>query len=93
MYITQKNMPADTFLKQISSFFNYLFIASPFTSLSQPTEQFIKIIVAPAHPHWIYKRGEKATFNVSVLQNGNTLKNTKVRYQGGGPEKTDHCLT
>jgi cephalosporin-C deacetylase-like acetyl esterase len=60
--------------------------------LAQPTEPFIKIIVAPDHTDWIYTTGEKASFNIAVLQNGNPLKNINVRYQFG-PEKMEPVKT
>jgi hypothetical protein len=55
-------------------------------SIAQPTEQFIKVVVAPDHTNWEYKLGEPVKFTVSVLQNGNLLKNTTVAYELG-PEK------
>lgn len=57
-------------------------------TFAQPTEKFIKVIVAADHTDWTYKVGEKAKFTVSVLQNGNLLKNAKVRYEIG-PEKME----
>lgn len=55
---------------------------------AQPTEQFIKVIVAPDHSDWVYKSGESAKFTITVLQNGNPLRDVKIRYQIG-PEKMD----
>jgi cephalosporin-C deacetylase-like acetyl esterase len=55
---------------------------------AQPTEQFVKVIVAPDHDNWTYKSGEKVKFSVSVLQNGNLLKNVKIIYEIG-PEKME----
>jgi hypothetical protein len=55
---------------------------------AQPAEQFIKVIVAPDHPDWTYAPGEKVKFNITILQNGNALKNTVVKYETG-PEKMD----
>ncbi len=64
--------------------------------IAQPTEQFIKVIVAPDHVNWIYRPGEKVSFNITVLQNGNLLKNVKLKYQFGPermePQKTDSLL-
>src|SRR5688572_26281421 len=59
-----------------------------FSIQAQPTEQAIKVIVAPDHDNWTYKTGEKVKFTISVLQNGNPLKNVKVVYEYG-PEKMD----
>lgn len=53
---------------------------------AQPAEKIVKVIVAPDHDNWTYKPGEKAKFTITVLKNGNPLKNVKVRYEIG-PEK------
>jgi cephalosporin-C deacetylase len=58
----------------------------------QPREQLIKVIVAPDHPDWQYKLGEKAKFTISVLQYGSPIKNVKVRYEIM-PEKMDAVRT
>ena len=71
---------------------NFLFVFFIFNSyffgVAQPTEKFIKVVVAPDHTDWTYKPGEKVKFTVSVLQNGNLVKNAKVRYEIG-PEKME----
>ncbi|WP_247234995.1 acetylxylan esterase [Telluribacter sp. SYSU D00476] len=54
--------------------------------LAQPVERFVKVLVAPDHTDWTYRTGEKAKFTVSVLQNGNPVKNAVVKYEIG-PEK------
>ncbi|MBN8790139.1 MAG: acetylxylan esterase [Terrimonas sp.] len=60
---------------------------------AQPAGQLIKVIVAPDHTDWVYKPGEKVKFTITVLQNGNMLKNAIVKYEVGpekmNPEKTD----
>jgi cephalosporin-C deacetylase-like acetyl esterase len=48
----------------------------------------IKLVVAPDHSDWLYKTGENVKFSISVLQNGNPVKNAVVRYTIG-PEKMD----
>lgn len=58
---------------------------------AQPTESFIKVVVAPDHSDWTYKVGEPVKFTVTVLQNGNPLRDAKVRYQVG-PEKLEPTL-
>ncbi len=66
-----------------------LFIACSFTLTSahaQPTEKSVKVIVAPDHDNWLYKPGEKVNFTITVLRNGNPIKDVKVRYEVG-PEK------
>ncbi len=52
-------------------------------TFGQPVEQYIKVVVAPDHSDWTYKTGEPAKFLISVLQNGNPLKDVKVKYQVG----------
>ena len=61
-------------------------------AIAQPAEQMVKVIVAPNHPNWIYKVGEKVSFSVSVLQFGNPVKTAKVKYEVG-PEKMDPVKT
>jgi cephalosporin-C deacetylase-like acetyl esterase len=63
-----------------------LLFAFSFRGLAQPPEQFVKVIVAPDHPNWEYKMGEPVLFTISVLQNGNPLKNVALKYELG-PEK------
>ncbi len=65
-----------------------LFIASITISHAQPAEQFIKVIVAPDHSDWKYTIGEKVSYHITVLQNGNALKNVTVKYEIG-PERMD----
>ncbi len=55
---------------------------------AQPTEQAVKVVVAPDHDDWSYKSGEKINFRITVLQNGNAVKNVKVKYEAG-PEKME----
>ena len=66
--------------------FSVFFISFSITVYSQPTEQMIKVVVAPDHSDWLYKIGEPVKFSISVLQYGNPLKNAVVRYSIG-PEK------
>ncbi|MEP7372213.1 MAG: acetylxylan esterase [Chitinophagaceae bacterium] len=81
-------MPAVIF-KQFRRFIPVLILSvvSNFCS-AQPMEQFIKVIVAPDHTDWTYTPGEKVKFNITILQNGNALKNAAVKYEVG-PEKMD----
>ncbi len=71
--------------RQLALLFPLLLI-SFFNLNAQPSEQFIKVVVAPNHTNWVYKQGESVKFTISVLQNGNLLKNTIVTYELG-PEK------
>ncbi|HWV73407.1 MAG TPA: acetylxylan esterase [Pseudosphingobacterium sp.] len=64
----------------------FFLLATVLRVTAQPSEQFIKVIVAPNHENWEYKLKEPVTFTITVLQNGNPLKNIPVRYELG-PEK------
>lgn len=67
--------------------FAFLFFIIVF-SYAQPSEQFVKVVVAPDHNDWTYKTGENVKFTISILQNGNLLKNAVVKYEMG-PEKME----
>jgi cephalosporin-C deacetylase len=80
-----------------SQAFLFLFFFCAFLSLSpllqaQPTEKYVKVTVAPEHADWTYKPGEKVKFAVSVLQSGNPVAATAVRYELG-PEKMEPTKT
>jgi cephalosporin-C deacetylase len=75
-------------MKSTHSLFLCLFIIASATLRAQPVEQSTKVIVAPDHDNWTYKPGEKAKFSILILQNGNPLKNAKIRYEFG-PEKME----
>ncbi len=77
---------------QRTTWWIFVLLVFPIMGLAQPTEQFIKVVVAPDHTNWTYRVNEKVTFNITVLQNGNPLKNVKLRYQFG-PEKMDPVKT
>ncbi|MBK8655383.1 MAG: acetylxylan esterase [Haliscomenobacter sp.] len=55
---------------------------------AQPAERMVKVIVAPDHTDWTYKTGEPVKFTITVLQNGNVVKNAVVTYETG-PEKME----
>ncbi len=55
---------------------------------SQPSEQIVKVVVAPDHSDWLYKTGEKVKFTISVYQYGNLLKTASLKYEIA-PEKMD----
>ncbi|MEO6723545.1 MAG: acetylxylan esterase [Ferruginibacter sp.] len=63
------------------------FLISSF-SYAQPVEQLVKVIVAPDHADWVYATGEKVKFTITVLQNGNAVKNIPLKYEVG-PEKME----
>lgn len=58
---------------------------------AQPVEQYVKVLVAPERADWTYKSGEQVTFLITVLQNGNPMRNAVVNYQVG-PEKLEPTL-
>jgi hypothetical protein len=70
-------------LHRLIPFLSFLLFIATAQLHAQPSEQFIKVIVAPDHTNWEYALGEPVTFTVSVLQNGNVLKNTVIRYELG----------
>ncbi len=65
--------------------FSLLFVAA---ASAQPVEQFVKVVVAPDHSDWIYKTGEAVKFSITILKDGNPLKNAIVKYEVG-PEKME----
>ena len=75
-------------MKKLSSTIYLLLIICCNNLFAQPTEQMIKLVVAPDHSDWLYKTGENVKFTISVLQNGNPVKNAVIRY-AIGPEKMD----
>ena len=58
------------------------------TLFGQPVTTLVKVIVAPDHADWLYKNNEPVKFTVSVLKDGNPLKNVFIKYQVG-PEKME----
>lgn len=48
---------------------------------AQPPEKSIKVLVAPDHTNWEYKKGENVQFTISVFQNGNPVKNANIHYE------------
>jgi cephalosporin-C deacetylase len=74
-------------MKNLKSLLFLLFaLISVSESFAQTQEQLVKVIVAPDHTDWSYHSGEKAKFNVTIVQYGNVLKNAKIRYDVG-PER------
>lgn len=65
-----------------------LFVIISASAKAQPVEQFVKVVVAPDHTDWTYKTGEAVKFQISVLKDGNPVRNVVVKYEVG-PEKMD----
>ncbi|MCK9410786.1 MAG: acetylxylan esterase [Prolixibacteraceae bacterium] len=77
--------------KQTLSFF-FLFFLSSLVLIAQP----IKIVVAPDHANWVYKKGESARFQVTVMKNSEAIQNVKIKYEVGPemmtPTKRDSAV-
>jgi cephalosporin-C deacetylase len=59
-----------------------------FSTQAQPTQQLVRVVVAPDHTNWTYKTGEEVKFSITVLRGGNPISNVKIKYEIG-PEKMD----
>lgn len=75
-------------MKKKHIIFLALYLIAYAVAFAQPVNTFIKVIVAPDHSDWLYKINEPAIFKVTVLKDGNPLKNIKIKYQVG-PEKME----
>lgn len=72
-------------IKMYSFFLFFLALALCLNLHGQPVERLIKVSVAPEHSDWIYKKGEKPLFIVTVSKNNQPVKGTKI-YWELGPE-------
>lgn len=70
-------------LKKLKVLFLLGCVLSAFILSAQPIERLVKIIVAPDHANWVYRPGEKANFQVTVLKNSETVPNAKIKYEFG----------
>ena len=59
----------------------FLILLWVFEITAQPRDKYIKVVVAPDHPDWLYKTGEKVNFRVSVLKDGNPIKGIDIDYE------------
>lgn len=84
-------------LKNLKLFLVLGFVLSIFFATAQPVEKLVKIVVTPDHANWIYKPGEKASFQVAVMKNSELLQNVKIRYEFGpemlAPTKRDSAVS
>lgn len=82
--------------KKLKVLFLLSWVLSTFILTAQPTEKLVKIVVAPDHANWVYKPGEKANFQVTVMKNSEPLSNVKIRYEFGPemmtPTKRDSAV-
>lgn len=69
-----------------------VFVALAFHLSAQPIEQRVKVIVAPDHSDWTYKSGEQIKFVITVLEDGNPVKDVRIKYQIG-LEKLEPTIT
>lgn len=69
--------------KKLKTLFILSWVLSAFILTAQPVEKLIKIVVAPDHADWVYKPGEAARFQVSVLKNSEPVQNVKIKYEFG----------
>lgn len=83
-------------LKNLKTFLLLGCVLSTFLLSAQPIERLVKIIVAPDHANWVYKPGEKASFQVTVLKYSEPLPNVKIKYEFGPemmtPTKADSAV-
>lgn len=75
-------------LKKLRTFLMLGCLLSGFILSAQPIERLVKIVVAPDHANWVYKPGEKANFQVTVLKNSESLSNVKIKYEFGPEQMT-----
>lgn len=67
-----------------------LFIAGiSFQSSAQPARQLVQVIVTPDRADWTYEKGERAEFQIMVLQNNVPLDGIEVNYRIN-PEKMEN---
>ena len=72
--------------KKLRTFLMLGCLLSGFILSAQPIERLVKIVVAPDHANWVYRSGEKANFQVTVLKNSEPVPNAKIKYEFG-PEQ------
>jgi cephalosporin-C deacetylase len=68
-----------------------LFWLSLLTAIAQPARRPVEVIVTMDRDDWTYKTGDKVQFLVTVMRNGNMVKNASVRYEIG-LEKLDPTI-
>jgi cephalosporin-C deacetylase len=60
-----------------------LLVLLSIVALAQTQVGRIQVLVAPDHPNWTYVPGEKATFLIRAVRDGNTLGGVKLTYAIG----------
>lgn len=74
-------------MKKITLLFTF-YLAVFVIATGQPVSTYVRVVVAPDHTDWLYKPNEPVKFTITVLKDGNPLKNVKIKYTVG-PEKMD----
>jgi len=59
-----------------------------FQSVAQPARQLVQVIVTPDRADWTYNKGDRAEFQITVLQNNVPLDGIEVNYRIN-PEKME----
>jgi cephalosporin-C deacetylase-like acetyl esterase len=75
-------------LKNLRTFLLLGYMLSAFILSAQPIERLVKIVVAPDHANWVYKPGERASFQVAVMKNSELIPNVKIKYEFGPEQMT-----
>ncbi|RZM26731.1 MAG: acetylxylan esterase [Pedobacter sp.] len=70
-----------TYLLYKSLIILLIVLSTAISASAQPAEKIVKVIVAPDHSNWEYKTGEPVSFSISVLKDGNLLKDAAIAYQ------------
>ncbi|SFZ89449.1 Cephalosporin-C deacetylase [Flaviramulus basaltis] len=70
-------------LIRVSCIVALLLLKSISALYAQPAQSRVQVIVTPDHADWNYKLGEKANFDVKVLQDGQLVPNVKIHYSLG----------
>ena len=61
----------------------FLFWITMIHAFAQPVRRPVEIVVTTDHDDWTYKTGEKVQFSVTIMRNGNLVKNAAIRYEIG----------
>lgn len=59
-----------------------------FQSIAQPARQLVQVIVTPDRADWTYEKGDRAGFQITVLQNNVPMDGIEVNYRIN-PEKME----
>lgn len=68
----------------------FFYLGSLCMLFAQPTEQMIKVQVAPNHSDFLYQEGKDVKFTISVLKNNVPLENVQISYEVSEDMMTPH---